>query len=718
MGSDLPARNRSRLDALIKPARVAVIGASPKPNHFANQPLVNLRHYGFTGNVYPVNPSYQEVAGMRCYPSIGDVPSAPDLAVVVLRPQLAVEAVAACAAVGVPAAVVVASGFAETGDEQSAALQNELREAAGDGLRLCGPNTLGVANFNDRVVSFVSGNLPSEPITGSIAVVSQSGGCGFTLVNRAWSLGIGVGHLAVAGNEADITIPELVAYYLDRDDVATVLCYMEAVRDASGLRQVGAMSAATGKPVFVMKTGSSPQGERAAAAHTGALATSDAVCDAALRQWGLGRASSFDALVGAGALASQFRAPDRGAVGVYTEGGGLAVVAADLLAEAGILLPPISPATAARIKALMPDTTPGNPFDSGGQFLSSGVDLLIEGLSAFADDPNLDVIVHCAMPVLGHRQKLYSEGIARVAASSPKPNVVLHYSAGSLTEDAVTIFDEARLLVLDRPEAGAEALGLWLSQARNRPTGPEGASGPSAAATESRRLLSRWAAATSDANGPRTIGEHEAAELLGFYGIPVAKQVLIGDPTEADAATVALRPPYAVKVAGNIAHRSDFGGVIVGVADTAGVADAAAEVVTRARAAHPGTPIDGIIVAEMAPEGTELIAGIQVDPAFGPVVMVGFGGVWAEVLADTALRIPPVDHEAALAMLRSLRGAPMIFGGRGQPPLDTRAIGAVIVGLSRLALDAGDRLQAVDVNPIVAGPSGVVAVDALVELRR
>ncbi len=267
---------------------------------------------------------------------------------------------------------------------------------------------------------FVSGNLPEHPLKGPVAIVSQSGGCGFTMVNRAWNLGVGIGHLAVVGNEADVGLPELVAYYLSRDDVSTVLCYMEAVRDPAGLRHVGALSVAAGKPVFVMKTGSSPQGQRAAAAHTGALATADSVCSAALQEWGFGRASTFDSLIAAGALASRFKVPERGAVGVYTQGGGLAVVTADLFAAAGITLPPIAPETADEIKELMPDTTPGNPFDSGGQFLSSGVDLLVQGLSAFAADPNLDVIVHGAMPVLGHRQQLYSDGIARVGHCQPQ----------------------------------------------------------------------------------------------------------------------------------------------------------------------------------------------------------------------------------------------------------------------------------------------------------
>jgi acyl-CoA synthetase (NDP forming) len=714
-GSDV-ARDETTvaLEALIQPSRIAVVGASPRPNHFANTPIANLRRYGFTGEIYPVNPQYPEVMGMRCYPSISDLPGVPDLALVVIRQALTVDIVKECAAAGVPAAIVVASGFAETGESDGIALQAELsRVAAEQGIRVCGPNTLGIANFNGNTVSFVSGNLPEQPIKGSVAVVSQSGGCGFTMVNRAWNLGVGIGHLAVVGNEADIGLAELVAYYLSRDDVGTVLCYMEAVRDPAGLRHVGALSVAAGKPVFVMKTGSSPQGQRAAAAHTGALATADSVFSAALQEWGLGRASTFDSLIAAGALTSRFAAPQRGAVGVYTQGGGLAVVAADLFAGAGITLPPISPGTADQIKHLMPDTTPGNPFDSGGQFLSSGVDLLVEGLSAFAADPNLDVIVHCAMPVLGHRQQVYCEGIARVATASPKPNVVLQYGAGSLTEPADAIFGAAGLLVVDPPEAGAEAVKLWLDSGRRRPPRPSAPlRRPDAVARQARRLLSGW-----QARGPAVVGEHQAVKLLDLYGLPVARQVVIATPDEAPVATAALRAPYVVKVASSgLAHRSDFGGVIVGIGDASGVAGAVDTVMARARAAHPQATIEGAIVAEMAPAGTELIAGIQRDPSFGPVVMLGLGGVWAETLNDTALRLPPIDEGAAMEMLQSLRGAALLFGGRGQAALDVGALVAVIVALGELALDAGDLLQSLDVNPLIAHAGGLVAVDALAEL--
>lgn len=710
----LTARHAT-LDPLLRPRRVAVVGASPKAGTFANQPLVNLRRFGFRGDVYPVNPAYEEVEGLRCYAAVTDLPEVPDLAVVVVRPGLAVQTLAQCADIGVRAAVAVASGFAETGEAEGTELQDRMREiAAKSGMRLCGPNTLGVANFNDATVSFVSANIPSEPITGAIAIVSQSGGCGFTVLNRAWSLGIGIGHLAVAGNEIDVSIPELASYYLERDDVRTVICYMEAVRDVDGLRRMGELSTRLRKPVFVMKTGATAQGQRAATAHTGALATSDAVCDAALRQWGLRRARTFDTLVAAGALAARFDAPESGRLGVYAQGGGLAVVTADAFASAGLELPALEGSTVQRIKELMPDTTPGNPFDSGGQFLSSGVDLLTAGLTAFVDDKNIDAVVYCLMPVVGQRIGVYAEGIARVAGAGSKPSVVLQYRAGQLTERASEIFHDARLLALDPPEAGIEAIKLWLGT-RDASRADEVITRRSPAAGEqARALVASWRD-----RGLHTVGEHGAVTLLELYGVPTVRQVLVRDAAAATAAVAGLRAPYVVKAASpDLPHRSDFGGVVLDIPDAAGVADAFAAVVARARGAHPDATVEGATVGEMAPPGIELIAAVNLDPTFGPTVMVGLGGIWAETFQDTALRLPPFGATSATEMLRSLRGADLLFGKRGRAAVAIDALADLLVRLGELALDVGDAVRAVEVNPVIAYPDGLRVVDALVELLR
>lgn len=713
-------QNAARADGLrrmISPRSVAVVGASTRAGHFANQPILNLRRYGFAGEVYPVNPRHADVCGYQCYPALDALPAVPDLVVVVVPPRLAVDAVRASAALGVGGAVVVGSGFAETSSQEGHDLQDELGQVvARSRIRLCGPNTLGVANFGTGAVSFASGNIPAAPRIGPIAVVSQSGGCSFTLLNRAWRSGVGVSHVAVAGNELDISIPEFIEYYLGLDEVKAVACYIEAIRDPAGLRRVGQLAADLGKSVFVMKAGVSEPGKRAAAAHTGALATSDAVCDAAFGQWGLIRARTFDELIGAAALAARFGPVDAQKFGVYAQGGGVAVVASDLFAGADLQLAQLSLATAGRLKKLMPDTTPGNPFDSGGQFLAAGAGVLTEALTDFAADPDVSAVAYFLMPVAGVRLEVYTEGILNAAAGSAKPSVVLQYSAGALTQPATDRILDAGVLLLDPPEAGVSALRLWSGSAGHRRRArrePSRLTDP-AVAIRARDLAAAWRA-----SGRLTISEHDAGDLLELYGIARVRQLLVTSESQMAAAAGCLRPPYVVKISSDdVPHRSQAGGVVTGVPDARAAVDAYQDVRRNVLQEHPAATIDGVTISETAPRGQELIVGSRLDPTFGPTVMLGRGGIETEAWADSAVRLPPLDHRAAGEMIDGLRVAPLLRPSPGRPGCDLDALAEVAIRVGELALDLGEALLAFELNPVIAGPvgNGVTAVDALIEL--
>ena len=705
------------LRRLVEPKSVAVVGASNRAGHFANQPLVNLRRHGFVGEVYPVNPRYDEVAGYRCYPDLGDLPNVPDLVVAAVRPDLAVQTVDRCGELGVGAVVVVGSGFAETDSAEGRRLQQALLESvARSGVRLCGPNTLGVANFHAGAVSYASGNIPGQPRDGGVAVVSQSGGCSFTLLNRAWRLGMGIGHVAVAGNELDISIAEFLEYYLMQPEVKSVACYMEAVRDPEGLRRVGALSARLGKPVFVMKSGFSEPGIRAAAAHTGALATSDVMCSAAFEQWGLIRARTFDELISAAGIAAHYGAAGEQSFGVYAQGGGLAVVASDLFAGAGLSLAEIGPATAATLKALMPDTTPANPFDSGGRFLSSGAAVLTEALTEFAGDPAITSVVYLLMPVAGARLAVYTEGIVNAARNSPKPSIVMQYGAGAISQESTDRIVEAGILLLDPPEAGISALRLWSGSAScaARLGRRHGRRSDQGAAARTRDLVRAWRAA-----GRRRLTEHEVAPLLAAYGIGHVRQLVVTDESQIVAATAGLRPPYAVKIVSDrIAHKSDVGGVALGLEDANEVARARREVIANVRHACPDIAAQAVAICEMAPAGVELIVGATRDETFGPAVLLGVGGIYAEIVQDTAVCLAPLDESDANALIDRLRGAALLRGARGRPGVDLAALVDVVIRVGELAIDLGDDLAALDLNPVIADPEGVgvVAADALLEL--
>jgi acyl-CoA synthetase (NDP forming) len=703
------------LDALVTPAAVAVVGASPRPGHFANQPIRNLRHYGFTGAIYPVNPNHSEIEGLICFPSVEDLPTMPDLAVVVTRPDAAVDIVRRCGALGVRAATVVGSGFAETGDPEGIALQAELRNIAEKtGIRVLGPNTLGVANFADGSVPFASGNIPPDARPGGIAIVSQSGGCGFTLLNRLWSLGAGVGHLAVVGNEVDVTIADLVSYYGGRDDVRVVICYIEALRDVDGLNRAAQSASQAGKTLFVIKSGTSDSGRRAAAAHTGALATSDAVCAAAFRQWGIHRAGSFDAAVTAAALVERFGVLPRYQLAVYAQGGGMAVVLADMLEAAGHVLPEPSARIKERLKALMPDTTPGNPFDSGGQFLSAGSEVLADALTAYFEEEEMDVAVCSLIPVMGDRLETYATGIASAAVRLTKPMIVLQYRAGELTARADQIFGDAALFTIDPPEVGVEALRLWRSVGETLPqrsTEP----GPPGEHARLERALREWRL-----EGRRFITEDELAPLLSSLGFPVPTVRLVHSASAAADAARALAPPYVVKAASpDLPHRSEFGGVVTGLMTSDEVVSAYEQVWARVARARPDAKMSGIMVVQQAPAGRELILGIKRDDTFGPVVVLGAGGTDAEVMDDSTLRLPPFGLDVALEMIDELRIAPLLHGYRGAAGIDIDALCDVLVRMGRLAASVGDKIDALDLNPVIAYPpgQGLAVVDALIELR-
>jgi acetate---CoA ligase (ADP-forming) len=709
--------SRGDLARLVTPQSIAVLGASNKPGHFANQPLVNLRRYGFHGEVFPVNPKNDDVAGYRCYADLAEIPRVPDLAVIVLRADAAVVALRQCAELGVGGAVIVGSGFAETNSDKGRALQRELADVVRrSDLRLCGPNTLGIANFHTGAVSYASGNLPGTPRVGPIAVVSQSGGCSFTLLNRAWRTGIGVGHVAVAGNELDISIPEFVEFYLRQPNVKSVACYMEAVRDVHGLQRIGSLAHELGKSVFIMKSGRSESGRRAAAAHTGALATSDAVCDTAFEQWGLVRAGTFDELIAGAALAARFGPAEEQRFGVYAQGGGVAVVASDLFAAADLTLADLSPSTATRLKQRMPDITPGNPFDSGGQFLSAGAGVLTDALCDFTDDPNVTSVVHMLMPVAGTRLAIYTEGIVNAATQSAKPGVVLQYGAGEITQEATDKIVDAGLLLLDPPEAGVSALRLWSgSSARaRRVLRRTSRRTPTGVTDRAHNLIAAWRAA-----GRRSISEHDAGELLQEYGIDVVRQLLVTDAGQVVDAAESLRSPYVVKIVSDeVPHRSDIGGVVLGVEGASEACRAYQSVIRNAQAAFPDAGIRGVTISETAPAGLELIVGVSQDSTFGPAVMVGLGGIHAEVFKDAALRLPPIDDVTASEMVGSLRGSALLYSLRGRPGRDIEAVMDVVIRLGELALDLGPELTALEMNPLIVGANGqgAVAVDALIEL--
>jgi acyl-CoA synthetase (NDP forming) len=395
----------------------------------------------------------------------------------------------------------------------------------------------------------------------------------------------------------------------------------------------------------------------------------------------------------------------------------MSVVTSDMFTDRNLSLPDLEDSTVHRLKELLPDTSPGNPFDSGGQFLSSGVELLVQALNVFNDDPNLDFIVYCLMPVVGLRTKVYAQGIARASHASAKPSMVLHYRAGAITEEASAILNGAGLLTFDPPEAGIDGLQLWLS-------GHGGKSQPAddtkADPVEQKRAAQgRAIAADWRERSLTTVTQAASQTLLDLYGLPHGRQAMARTADAAADIAVEFGVPVVMKVESpDLPHRSDFGGVLLNVVGPEAAGRAFEKLTERSKTANPSARIQGILVAEMAEPGTELIAGIKVDPALGPAVLIGMGGTMAEIFNDVSIRLPPIGKELAEEMLRELKGAPSLFGHRGSAGVDVGALVDFLVRLGEMAVDLGHSVVAVDLNPIVAHQPGrgVEVLDVLVEL--
>ena len=703
MGVATQARVGHGLDAFFKAQGVAVVGASDDVTKIGGRPVQLLLKYGYSGPVYPINPKGGVVQGLTAYASVLDTPTAPDMAIVAVPAQAALQAVRDCATRGVRGVVMLSSGFAEAGPE-GAALQNEMVRVARDhGMRLLGPNCLGTVNVVDRLVGSFSIALEQNmPPAGRVGIVSQSGNIGSFTMQCMAQRGLGVSRFIATGNEADVDVADGIAALALDSDTGIILCCMETCRNADRLVEALALARERHKPVIVLKIGATEQGQAAAASHTGALTGSDAVFDAVFRRHGVLRVRSFEDLLHVGhaaALLGTDRLPRTNDVTLVAASGGFGIMMADAMVEAGMALPPLSDNTKALIHEAVPTAGTNNPVDASAQ-MSSRPDILFKMLSALQSDANGSTLVLLlALSLYNPRLKsVYLEALAQIRASHPD-----------------------RLLVIisqGPPEAVAEiqALGVPVF-----PTIPAAASGLSGLVRLSQ--LGSLPAATTykgpvEAIDPLVFrNEAHAKRALAAAGLPVPQEVVVATADGAVAFAERTGYPVVLKVASeDIAHKTDIGGVALNLRDSQAVREAYQRLLANVQQHAPQARLDGVLVAPMLGGGVELITGVSRDPVFGPVVMVGFGGVYAEVLKDVAVQVAPVSEDEAMAMLRSLKMFPLLDGARGQARADVRAAAQAVARLSAFACRHAADVAEIDVNPLLVKPDGegVWVLDALV----
>jgi acyl-CoA synthetase (NDP forming) len=699
---------------LFNPRSIALIGATDK-SRWSWSIFGNLQLHGFTGPVYLVNQRGIGVHGQQSYARVADLPGPVDLAFVMVPTSAVLRVLAEVADHGIPSVVLLTSGFAEVGDEGAELERQVVDLARGRGLTILGPNGNGYINAAAGITPY---GLAIDPplLRGPVGVVLQSGALASAVLTFAQSRNVGVSLLVSMGNESMVSLTDVMRYLIDDDDTRVIALFIESLRRPGEFLALAREALVRGKPVVAIKVGRSQAGARVAKAHTGSLVGDDAVVDAVFRRSGVIRVDSLeDLIITAGLLAATGPLPGP-RFGFVTASGGASEIIADRAEDEGIEIPEFSAATVRRLRQVVPPfAATQNPVDVTGYILVNR-DLLRNALAAVHDDPSLDVLVlvsdlpRLAPPDPALIIELYRQ-TSELLARSAKPIVVL---GNTLTDITPFGRDVARQTgypgVLGGIHHGLTALGhavRWseLHRAAARQAVPAAAPRP----------RTEPPLAVPDQPGA-SWSEHRAAAFLAAHGIPVVPGRLVDGPEQAVEAAEALGYPVVVKLAADgIEHKSDIGGVKAGLGNASEVLAAYADVVSAGLEA--GADVVGALVQPQRTGGIELLVGIVTDPVWGQVLAVGLGGVWVEILRDTALSVLPVDRAEILQSLAKLRGARLFDGPRGTEKADLDAVADTIASLASLAQRLGDRLEALEVNPLLVRGSQVEALDALITWR-
>jgi acetyltransferase len=698
----------SALDRMLNPASIAILGASEDFVKINGRPLKFLLDKGYGGRIYPVNPKYDTLAGLPCYPTIGAIPEPVDLAIVAVPAAAVLESLRQCAAKGAAAAVVFSSGFAEMG-EAGRALEGEITGLAhASGLRVCGPNTLGFMNTFDRVMATFSQAGEGETPPGPVGFVTQSGAFGTAIFALARQRGLSLGYFINSGNEADVDFGDLLAHVLEDARIRVVAGYIEGLRDGRKLLAAADRALVLGKPIVLAKVARSGAGARAAASHTGSLAGTDRVYAGVFRQAGIVRARNDEHLLDLAAAFTYCPLPAGGGVGLVTQSGGAGVLMADRCEELGLAVPELAETTREALREVVPAFgAVRNPVDITAQFIAEP-GLLSKSLELVLADPGVDVAIFY-LGLMERAAPKIAADLERVAKGSPKPLVVAWAGA---PETGLRALREGGVCVLPSATRAVDAVQGLVQFAERRRRHERERTAASAAAMPGGFVARRF-------DGRRILRTEDAFRLLAAYGIqaPPARLAHAGD----EAARIAENFGTAVALKAEspaILHKTDAGAVRLGVRGAADVRAAFATIVDNVRRHDATAPLDGVLVQAMVTGGTEMVVGLHHDPQFGPVVMVGLGGIFIEVLEDVAFGAVPLTRGDAEEMLASLRGARILDGVRGRPRADRAALVDVLLAVSRLGAEAGGVIAELDLNPVVVLPEGrgAVALDALVVL--
>ncbi len=684
---------------LFEPKVVAVLGASRERGKIGAELFFNLVSNGFRGTLVPINPNAKEILGIRCYPRLADYPDPVDLAIIVIPAAMAEAAVDECAAKGVRAIIMITAGFSETGVEgrqREAALVEKIRAA---GIRMVGPNCMGLIN-TDPKVRLDAQFGPVYPPAGRVALSSQSGALGLALLDYASKLNLGISTFVSVGNKADVSGNDLIQYWSEDPRTDVILLYLESFGNPVRFSRI-ARRVARKKPIVAVKAGRSSAGSRAASSHTGALAESDPVVDALFRQAGVIRTGTLEELFDVATLLSHQPIPRGRRVGILTNAGGPGILAADACDARGLELPPLSPATVARLRSFLPAAASvGNPVD---MIASATGEHYRKALRILLDDENLDSVLTIFIPPIATQAEAVATAIVEGTKGARKPVLATFMSAKGTPPVLSAIpcypFPESAAIALAR----AADYGQWRRQPPGKVPALDGIDVERARGVIARAL----------AGGGGWIEPLEAAELLTAFQIPVAAMRVARDEAAAAAAAKDLGFPVAVKAVGpTILHKTEVGGVRLNLTDEAAVLSACRDLKKRL-----GASLTDFLVQSMVPGGVEVLVGITQDPTFGPLVVYGSGGTLVELVADVAFRLHPLTDRDVAAMLDEVKGTALLRGYRGAPRGDESALKEMLLRVSALVENCPE-VREMDLNPVKVLPRGVRVVDARIRVGR
>lgn len=696
---------------ILKPRSVAVIGASRDPSKIGGAIVENLKRFGFKGATYPINPHADEVQGFKCYPSVGAIDGPIDLAVIAVPAEQVEAQLTECARAGVHAAAVITSGFAEVSQAGRAEEQRLVELVRRSGMRMVGPNCMGVLN-TEPAVRLDATFAPFEPTVGNIGMFSQSGALGIAILDHARNRGLGISSFVSAGNRADVSNNDLLAYWGEDPNTGVILLYLESVGNPGKFARL-ARDVARRKPIIAVKSGRSAAGKRAASSHSASLANLDVAVDALFEQAGVIRTGTLEELFDVAALFSTQPVPKGPRVGVVTNAGGPGILLADACEAHDLTLPPLEKKTLDQLRELLPPRAGfANPIDMTASAASSDFERTI---ALVGNDPNVDSVVAIYVPPMVTRPEDAAEGIARGAAAVPSDKPVLCVFISAHNPPAqLNAGPRGKLPAYTFPENAALALSAahryqaW----RSRPIGAVLTFGALARDTI-RGIVER---ALADVKEKCWMAPDDVGRVLRAAGIEVAASAQAGVEDAPEVADRVGYPLVAKAIAPGVVHKSDVGGVIMDLNSADEVADAAVSLRTRMDAI--GARLDGVLLQRQITGGIEMMVGVTTDPTFGPLLVCGLGGTTVELLRDVSFRLNPVTDVDAQEMIAALRSNRLLDGYRGAPPGDREALMSLIMRISAL-VEVAPEIAELDLNPIKVLPpgKGVTVVDARMLLK-